>query len=63
MAKYFCPQCGCETDELHEGYCEECLEERNSELQEFLHREAWWNSLSESEKDFAINSAVNPCFY
>ena len=53
-----CPQCGEETETLHEGYCEECLNERQSALNEHNARFDFWEKCTDTEKDFYIRSAA-----
>lgn len=53
-----CPQCGQETETLHEGYCEECRDQRQRELNEHNASIDFWDSLSDKEKDFYIRSAA-----
>jgi len=37
-----CPSCGHLVDQLHEGYCRECLEHRNdAHLRQVADREEW----------------------
>ena len=55
---YYCPQCGCETEELFEGYCKDCLRQRQSELDEFNCKFDWWNRLTEKEKDNIIKHSI-----
>ena len=52
-----CPQCGCDTPTLNEGYCEPCRTENQTELDEHNARFDWWEKLSEAEKDTQIKEA------
>ena len=56
---YDCPQCGNETEILHEGYCEECKNERQTALNEHNARFDFWEKCTDDEKDFYIRSAVD----
>jgi len=49
-----CPQCGEETETLHEGYCKECCEYNQKVLNDFNFRYDFWNSLTDNEKDHFI---------
>jgi DNA replicative helicase MCM subunit Mcm2 (Cdc46/Mcm family) len=52
-----CPSCGYETETLHEGYCQDCCENRQLELD--LHNSKYdnWQKMSDNERDQAIASA------
>jgi len=54
----YCPQCGEDTERLHEGYCEDCFNERQSELLLHNARFDWWESLSDKERDAQIKWAA-----
>jgi len=54
----YCPQCGEDTERLHEGYCEDCFNERQSELLLHNARFDWWESLSDKERDAQIRKAI-----
>jgi len=45
-------------ERLHEGYCEDCLNQRQAELNEFNARYDWWNKLSDKERDYHIKKAI-----
>ena len=50
----YCPQCGEPTNELHEGFCEECYQQNQVELD--LHNAEYdhWNRMSFEEREEAI---------
>lgn len=50
IGQYCCPQCGFDTETLHEGYCQECCEQRQQELNLHNARFDWWDSLSDAER-------------
>jgi hypothetical protein len=52
-----CPQCGEETEQLYEGYCKDCCDENQNNLDCFNARHDWWNSLTQQQKDEAIKRA------
>lgn len=54
----YCPDCGESVDRLVEGYCEECHNRRQAELDNFYARKSWWDGLSDAEKDAQIKRAV-----
>ena len=53
-----CPQCGEETETLHEGFCEECRDERQTTLDEHNARFNFWEKYTDAEKDYYIKSAA-----
>ncbi len=54
MCDLNCPQCGEPTEQLHEGYCEECCNQNQYDLDCFNARHDWWNGLTRKQKDEAI---------
>ena len=58
VTMFNCPQCGEETETLHEGYCEECRDERQNALNEHNARFDFWEKCTDAEKDFYIRSAA-----
>lgn len=54
MSELYCPGCGESVEQLHEGYCEECLQARQIEFNHFNH----WNGLTDAERDFLIREAM-----
>ena len=54
MCDLQCPQCGEPTEQLHEGYCEECCNQNQYDLDCFNARHDWWNGLTRKQKDEAI---------
>lgn len=54
-----CPQCGFDTDRLHEGYCLECRNERQRVLDE--HNAAFdaWERLSDEQRADRIRRAAH----
>lgn len=53
-----CPGCGEPTPELREGYCPECLESRQYELDLHNARFDRWESLTDAERWAEIRSAI-----
>jgi hypothetical protein len=53
-----CPQCGNETDRLHEGYCEDCRNANQAALDE--HNAAYdrWQKMTDRERADDIRRAV-----
>lgn len=47
-----CPQCGEETETLHEGYCEECRDERQRALNEHNASFDFWEKCTDAERSF-----------
>ena len=56
---YDCPQCGEETETLHEGYCEECRIENSAAVHDHRHQFTEWESLSVEQRNGKINAAIN----
>jgi hypothetical protein len=52
-----CPQCGCETETLHEGYCKDCCDNNQGTLDTHNAQFTRWEHLSEDEKDREIMAA------
>lgn len=57
-SELFCPDCGEQVEQLFEGYCNECHNERQAALDEHNARFDWWNSLTDAEKDAQIRRAA-----
>lgn len=55
---FSCPQCACDTPTLHEGVCEECRMQNQSELDEHNVRFDQWQSMTDAERDTAIRNAM-----
>jgi hypothetical protein len=53
-----CPQCGFRTEVLHEGYCAECCEDNQRELD--LHNHAFdrWERMTDRQRDAEILAAT-----
>lgn len=56
--RFDCPQCGEPTETLHEGYCEECRDERQAALD--LHNAQYdrWQRMTDAERDREIREAA-----
>ena len=52
-----CPQCGNQTERLHEGYCEPCCQENQAALD--LHNAAYdrWQSMTDAKRGDEIRMA------
>lgn len=55
---YDCPACGLSTEMLHEGYCEECQEDRQRSLDEHNFRFDWWENLTATQREHRIKEAI-----
>lgn len=55
---YDCPQCGFETEEFYEGYCEECWQENQAALDQHNAQYDHWQALTDQERDAAIKRAI-----
>lgn len=53
-----CPQCGEPTEALYEGYCQNCCEENQRELDAHNARFDWWEGLSDKERYEQIRQAI-----
>lgn len=52
-----CPQCGCETERLDEGYCPDCTRENSEALRRHNFEFDRWERMTAQERDAAIRSA------
>lgn len=54
----YCPQCGEDCEELVEGYCSDCAEENQRELD--LHNLQYdrWKGLTDQQREDEIKSAI-----
>lgn len=61
--KYHCPQCGCDTPELHEGYCAECSAANQAALD--AHNAAFleWQRMTDVQRDQRIRDAISRSGY
>lgn len=55
--EFDCPQCGDQTETLHEGYCKQCCADNQAALDQHNFRRDYWNSLSDAGKDAEIEWA------
>ncbi len=55
---YHCPQCGCDTPELHEGYCTECCEDNQRRLDAHNFGFDHWERMTDAQRDAEIKAAV-----
>ncbi len=58
IIEFVCPQCGFEVENLVEGYCEECKEDRQRQLNEHIARFDFWENCTDKERDFYIREAM-----
>lgn len=49
-----CPQCGEPTEELHEGYCEECCNQNQAELDRHNAEYDHWNRMNAERREEEI---------
>lgn len=54
---FYCPQCGEDTPELHEGYCLDCCSENQATLDKHNFEFEQWQLMNEAERNQAIKSA------
>lgn len=54
----YCPQCGDDTPELHEGYCEECCRENQRALDQHNADYDRWQRMTDAQRDAAIKFAM-----
>jgi NMD protein affecting ribosome stability and mRNA decay len=57
MSDLLCPQCGDPTEQLHEGYCEDCCTENQAALDQHNAEFDRWERLSRSERETEIRGA------
>lgn len=53
-----CPQCGCDTPELHEGYCEECCRDNQAALDQHNAAYSEWQGMTDVQRDKRIRDAI-----
>lgn len=60
---YHCPQCGCDTPELHEGYCAACCDDNQRVLD--AHNAAYveWMNMTDVQRDARIQAAIATAGY
>jgi len=51
---FLCPQCGEVAEELHEGYCEDCCNQNQAQLDRHNEEYAHWHRLDDEMRDEAI---------
>ena len=54
MCDLHCPQCGEPTEELHEGYCEECCNENQAAIYKHNAEYDHWNRMDDDRREEAI---------
>ncbi len=54
----YCPQCGCDCEELVEGYCRDCQKENQAALDLHNTKYDWWQRLTPNERELAIRWAI-----
>jgi len=52
--EYICPCCGHDTEQLTEGYCLGCFQDRQLALDMFNAEYDYWHSLTDAEKEDRI---------
>lgn len=57
MREFDCPQCGEKTPTLNEGYCEDCREENQRNLNEHNRSFDNWQRMNSDEREAAIRGA------
>lgn len=55
---HYCPQCGQDTPELHEGYCTECCEDNQRRLDAHNASFTEWQRLTDVQREARINDAI-----
>ncbi len=53
----YCPQCGADCEQLHEGHCEPCCEQNQKELDEHNASYDRWQGLSDEQRASEIKLA------
>jgi transcription elongation factor Elf1 len=53
-----CPRCGEETATLHEGFCLECCQQGQAELDQHNAQFDRWESLTDAQREAEISDAV-----
>jgi len=55
----YCPCCGLDTEQLHEGYCKPCLEQKHYELNTHKNQYDRWGKLTYEQRNAEISGAIN----
>ena len=55
---FYCPHCGEDTETLNEGYCSDCSEELQNELDQHNFEYDRWQSLTDQERWEAIKFEI-----
>ncbi|MCW8988353.1 MAG: hypothetical protein OQK75_11870 [Gammaproteobacteria bacterium] len=58
MEELYCPQCGERTEQLHEGYCEECCNENQVALDKHNAEYDHWNRLDSERREEEIKRSM-----
>ena len=54
---FYCPCCGLDTEQLHEGYCNHCLEQKQYELDTYNNQYDKWEKLNYEQRNVEICKA------
>ena len=57
LREYDCPQCGCQTFALYEGYCHQCRDDNQRALDQHNAEHDRWQAMTDSQRDEAIRRA------
>ncbi len=57
--EYLCDGCGLEVERFVEGWCEDCHNERQTELNEHNAQFDFWERCTDKERDYYISQATS----
>ncbi len=55
---FICPQCGENTENLNEGYCDICHDYNQEQLNLHNAQYTFWNSLTDNERNYYIKKCL-----
>ena len=59
LSDVYCPCCGLSTEQLHEGYCKPCLEEKKYQLDTHNNNYDRWGKLTYEQRNSEVERAIN----
>jgi hypothetical protein len=59
LEDYYCPCCGLDTDQLYEGYCKPCLNQKQYDLDTYNNSYDRWGKLTDEQRNNEIIAAIN----
>lgn len=60
LVDFYCPCCGLDAEQLYEGYCKPCLEQKQYELDTHNNQYDRWSKLSYEQRNAEISEVKSP---